>query len=972
MSAGRRISGCVWKLGMDVHTTAVSGHREFRARAPGILLSGGDFRLISISILVALAYYVAAKIGFALTFKPRPVSVMWLPNSILVAGLLLSPIRTWWLLLLSALPAHLAAELGSGVPWSMVLCWFISNSFEAILAATAILIFTKKPVSFHTFQNIGVFFLCGALLAPLLSSFLDSGFVMLNHWGSQGYWQVWKERLFSNVCASIVMVPMVVAWCSGEPLRLRKVSLARMGEALFLACGFLITCIAVFSSNEASTAFVPALLYAPLPFLLWATVRFRFRGITTAIFILAILATWGATHGRGPFPTTSPALNAVSVQAFLVGIGITLNLFATSLVERETAVAASKASEERYREVVESQTELVCRSLPDTTLTFVNNAYCQVFGRSRAELIGRKFLELLPPSAHEEVLLQIANLVTNERAISTEHQVFLPGGGIGSQQWTAYPIKDSSGNVREIQAIGRDISRQKSMELALRESEERNRAILDAFPDLMFLFNKSGVYIDYYASDEHQLAVPPEKFLNRGVQDILPEKLAQEVLISLESVARTGQMKILEYELEISGQTRCYEARLVRCGSDRILSLIREITERKHAQEALKLSQERYREVVESQTDLVARFLPDTTITFVNKACCGFFEKRAEELIGRKLLEMLPSELHPKILSNIAAVAEEKGPVACEHSLRRADGTLAWYQWMDYGIKGPDGKLKEIQGIGRDVTDRKRAEEAGEKLVHASRLAVVGELTAMIAHEVNQPLSAILNNAEVAESLFGLANVPPDEIRAVLADIRDDGIRACKVIRRIRDLVQKRTKQVQSFEMNGLIKDVVRIVSADALRRHIQIRMEFSSDLPRIDGDPVRLQQVLLNLILNGMDAMSDVPEWKRVLTLQTQQGENGSLVVTVADSGHGISADVLPRIFESFFSTKADGMGLGLSVARSIIEDHQGRIWAESNEGTGTAIHFALPLGGWDEKLPDCAVSSPLPSPKRNIDQPF
>ena len=147
------------------------------------MLPFGGLRSTSISILVGIAYYIAAKTGFALTFQPHPVSVLWLPNSILLAAFLLNPVRIWWLLLFAALPAHLAVELGSGVPWTMVLCWFISNSFEAILGAVLIRTLSKGPVRFDTFRNFAIFLWGGALVAPLLSSFLDAGFVMWNHYG---------------------------------------------------------------------------------------------------------------------------------------------------------------------------------------------------------------------------------------------------------------------------------------------------------------------------------------------------------------------------------------------------------------------------------------------------------------------------------------------------------------------------------------------------------------------------------------------------------------------------------------------------------------------------------------------------------------------------------------------------------------------------------------------------------------------
>jgi len=165
---------------MVVNTIAVPQIREHKFRAIKSFIRQENFRRISISILVGVAYYIGARVGFALTFQPHPVSVMWLPNSILLAGFLLMPVRKWWLLLLTAFPAHIAVEVGSGVPWTMVLCWFISNCFEAILGAGATRIFSKAPIRFDNFRNISVFFLFGALIAPLLSSFLDAGFVMLN------------------------------------------------------------------------------------------------------------------------------------------------------------------------------------------------------------------------------------------------------------------------------------------------------------------------------------------------------------------------------------------------------------------------------------------------------------------------------------------------------------------------------------------------------------------------------------------------------------------------------------------------------------------------------------------------------------------------------------------------------------------------------------------------------------------------
>src|SRR6266404_3551835 len=158
-----------------------------------------DWRLAAIALSVSLAYYLGAKIGFALTLRPHPVSVLWPPNSILLAALLLTPIRIWWLILLAAFPAHLAAQLQSGVPPTMILCWFISNSCEALIGAGCIRYFIHRPVRFDRLRNVGIFCLFAAFLGPFLSSFLDAAFVAANHWGQDSYWQVWRIRFTSNV-----------------------------------------------------------------------------------------------------------------------------------------------------------------------------------------------------------------------------------------------------------------------------------------------------------------------------------------------------------------------------------------------------------------------------------------------------------------------------------------------------------------------------------------------------------------------------------------------------------------------------------------------------------------------------------------------------------------------------------------------------------------------------------------------------
>jgi signal transduction histidine kinase len=293
----------------------------------------------------------------------------------------------------------------------------------------------------------------------------------------------------------------------------------------------------------------------------------------------------------------------------------------------------------------------------------------------------------------------------------------------------------------------------------------------------------------------------------------------------------------------------------------------------------------------------------------------------------------------------MAEVIIDRRVAIWEHSFMLPDGNARWMQWTNYGITDPNGRVKEVQGIGKDITDRKRAEEARQNLIHASRLAIVGEFTAMIAHEINQPLGAILTNTEAAKELLSQKTVPLEELRDILPDIHRDVLRAGETVQRLRALAQRRETEMLPLDLNKLIEHVVQLAGGDAARRHIQVVTELAPDLPQARGDPIHLQHILLNLIFNGMDAMSAVPDGERVLVIETGRRGEQELVVGVKDAGHGISPDTMPRVFESFFSTKESGVGLGLSIARTIVEAHHGRIWVEKNPVRGVTFRFTLPV---------------------------
>ena len=289
------------------------------------------------------------------------------------------------------------------------------------------------------------------------------------------------------------------------------------------------------------------------------------------------------------------------------------------------------------------------------------------------------------------------------------------------------------------------------------------------------------------------------------------------------------------------------------------------------------------------------------------------------------------------------------GVYDAEYRVQLADGTTRWISGRGHVEFNDNGQAVRLRGVSIDITSRKQAEAEAQRqraeLAHVARVSTLGQLTAALAHELNQPLGAILRNAEAAELL--LKSSPPDlaEIRAILADIRQDDQRAGQVIDRLRALLKRRTLELQPVHLRDLALEVATLTQADAATRRVSLLLDLPGDLPPVRGDRVHLQQVLLNLLLNGMDAMSDTSPEHRRLVVSACRHNGQAVELSVSDSGAGIPAEHLARLFEPFFTTKPHGMGMGLSIARTIIEAHSGRIWAENNASGGATFRFRLPV---------------------------
>jgi PAS domain S-box-containing protein len=397
-----------------------------------------------------------------------------------------------------------------------------------------------------------------------------------------------------------------------------------------------------------------------------------------------------------------------------------------------------------------------------------------------------------------------------------------------------------------------------------------------------------------------------------------------------------------------------------------IVLLVATLLKGRRAEEALRASEEVNRATFEQAAVGIAHVGPDGHWLRVNDRLCAIVGYEREELLQLTFQDITyPDDLVIDLKNARRVLSGEIKSYAIEKRYVRKDRSVIWANLAVSIVRTEAGEPKHFISVMEDITARKQAEidvrRQQTELAHIARVSTMGELAASVAHELNQPLGAILANAEAAE-LFLQQDPPPlDELRNILAAIRKDDERAAEVIRRMRGLLRKRELDRQPIAIDSLLEDVWRLVSGDAALRGVSLTTELAPALPRVSADRVHLQQVLLNLIINGMDAMADLPRDRRQLSVKTRLGANGQVEVAVMDSGHGIAPDKLPRLFDPFYTTKPHGMGMGLSIARTIIEAHDGRIWAENSASGGAAFRFVLPaIGQGRAARAGSAVSAP------------
>jgi two-component system, LuxR family, sensor kinase FixL len=814
-------------------------------------------RVAATALLVAAAYFLGAKAGLVFRFPPATTSVIWPPNSILTAVLLLAAPRRWWIYLLAALPAHLAAELPAGWPSALVLGLFVTNCSEALIAAVFVRRFSDAPARLDTLRRVVVFVLGAVLLAPFLSTFADAALVTATR--GEPYWLVWRTRFCSNVLTELTVVPAVLTAASARPAWIVRASACRRIEAGSLAISLLTAAFLVFARQGPIAELSRTPLVLLLPFLLWAAVRFGPPGTSLSFLATTLVALWAGTERLGPFRDLPAAESVLGLQIFLTMLAIPLLCLAALIAERRRVEGAL---EERLRfEKLLARLSAAFVHLPSHQIDAAITAWLRNVG----EFFQQERLALLRFSS-------------DERRLTLSHS------------WAASGIE-----AVPPAAVGRDSSL--AVERLLREEPFVSGDAV-TLPLL-----GSGTVVGGFSFDSggagsrreeltQRLRLVGEVFANALARKETEDKLrASELMKS----AILGSLSSGVAVLDRGGEVIAVNESWTRFGGER---------------------QAGYAGV-----EVGARYLD---------AC----RRTARECT-----------LHSEALAGIQEVLTgARQGFAFEYSSSAPNGER-WFAVSVVPLNRPEGGAVVSH---TDTTERKRAEVQAERsrqeLAHFTRVSTMGELTASLAHELRQPLTGILTNAQAARRFLDSGSPDLDELREALADIIADDRRAEDVIQRVRDLLRKGELRRTRLDLNEVIRSVIRLLGSDAVIRNVVLALELAPTPVLVSGDRIQLEQVILNLLVNAIDAMAEVSNGERTVVVRSEANGDELVHVAVQDAGTGLRDGVRERVFEPFFTTKPSGMGMGLSIAKSIIEAHGGVIWATNNPTRGATFHFSLP----------------------------
>jgi two-component system sensor kinase FixL len=487
------------------------------------------------------------------------------------------------------------------------------------------------------------------------------------------------------------------------------------------------------------------------------------------------------------------------------------------------------------------------------------------------------------------------------------------------------------------------------------------RAILDAAVDAIVVVDHCGTIQEFSKAAQKTFGYEREEVLGRNVRELMPEPFRSEHDGYLDRYMRTGEARIIGIGREVVARRKdgsvfpCDLAvgRVQGMEPPRFIGFIRDITTRKSDQEQLLRSEAELR-LAQELANL------GNYVIHPDAGDDDYFSPQLRRILGVSpddqhrvsREEFLERWVHPsdrqRVDSGFARMDAGAAPLDVEYQVVLPDGTAKHLHHLGQAMFDGNGKLLKYVGTIHDITDRRRAEDETrvlqDRLTHFSRLSTMGEMAAGLAHEINQPLSAIATYARACQRLISLPEPELGDVVGALEQINAQALRAGEVIRRLRNFVKNREVKREPVDCARLLEDLRTLAETDARAHNIRLRLDLQEPLPTVYADPIQLQQVILNLVRNAIDAMVDAPEDRREVVLTTLAAPDGEVEFMVADHGTGLAPEATEHLFNPFFTTKASGTGLGLAISRSIVRAHGGRLWHTANDDCGVRFHFTLP----------------------------
>src|ERR1700733_12088708 len=618
--------------------------------------------------------------------------------------------------------------------------------------------------------------------------------------------------------------------------------------------------------------------------------------------------------------------------------------------DRKRAEEELKRSEAKHRVIVEAASDAVISMDESGSVLVANPATGRIFGYDPAELIGKPLTVLMPEfmrKLHQAGFRRY--LATGERHLNWQGTEVTALRKSGQE----FPVEVSFGEMtsnghRVFTGFIRDISEKKRAEDELRKQKEIFQKIFEHIPVMIAFFSTDGSIELVNPEWERTTGWTLQEIRERNLDifaELYPDPQYRQMARNYVVLSTGGRAEFDVRRRDGRGMNMAADA--VKLSDGSTLGIGRDVTARKRAEAELRESEARFRLVADSAPVMIWMSGTDKLCTYFNKRWLDFTGRSIDRELGNGWAEGVDPVDLQRCLETYIQSFDRREAFKMEYRLRRHDGEFRWLSDIGVPRFNPDKSFAGYIGSCIDVTDQRRGEEhlrrAREDLARVSRVVAMGELAAAIAHEVNQPLGAVVTNASA--SLRWLAGQPPNlgEAREAIDRTVREANRASDVIVRIRALLQKAPPQMEQLDVNVVIREVLTLAGNELLRSGIVVQTDLAPDVPNVFGDRVQLQQVLLNLILNGIDAMRTITHRPRELRIKSAQHPDGVLI-EVHDSGDGVNPEQANHIFDPFFTTKPQGIGIGLSVGRSIVEAHGGRLWFTPGLSHGVVFQFTVP----------------------------